>query len=141
MTEEQRIAAVAAFMGTDPEEYDYDCDVVVSCKKEYLVLTNEEADELAKSEIKELLWAFNPDFIATHCKTHLPETAIKALESMQSKIGESCNGLIEALIEDMDEFVRDAVLADGRGHFLATYDGEEQEVVSNGIAFYIYRLN
>jgi len=33
------------------------------------------------------------------------------------------------------------VSADGRGHFLAGYDHEENEITFNGITYYIYRRN
>ena len=37
------------------------------------------------------------------------------------------NELLKAMITDIDEFVEDAVSAFGRGHFLSSYDGEENE--------------
>jgi hypothetical protein len=37
----------------------------------------------------------------------------------------------------LEGFVEEAVSADGRGHFLSSYDGEENE--QDG--FYIYRIN
>jgi hypothetical protein len=48
---------------------------------------------------------------------------------------EDANDTIAAMITDMDEFIEDAICADGRGHFMNFYDGEEYE--SNG--FYIYQ--
>jgi hypothetical protein len=56
---------------------------------------------------------------------------------MQGKLCESARPIVEALIEDMDHFVSDAICADGRGHFLSQYDGEENEEGE----FYIYRTN
>jgi hypothetical protein len=53
---------------------------------------------------------------------------------MQSKLCEDAAPLIEALIDDMDAFIRDAISADGRGHFLAGYDHEEHE--ENGWSLY-----
>ena len=41
------------------------------------------------------------------------------------------------LIDDIDEFVEDAIRADGRGHFLSSYDGDENEEGD----YYIYRTN
>jgi hypothetical protein len=40
---------------------------------------------------------------------------------------EDANETIAALITDIDEFIEDAICADGRGHFLNGYDGEEYE--------------
>lgn len=41
----------------------------------------------------------------------------------------------------MDGFIQAAISADGRGHFMSSYDGEENEVTVNDQTFYIYRLN
>ena len=38
-------------------------------------------------------------------------------------------------------FIEEAVSADGYGHFLSRYDGEENEEEINGITYYIYRNN
>lgn len=113
---------------------------------EYLVLTDEEADKATRDEIESLLWAFRADFILK--KTGFSDklssgewTAMKAaLEEMQNKTCESCNEFIKGLINGtcgLDEFVAAAIEADGRGHFLAYYDGEENE---QGDSF-IYRVN
>jgi hypothetical protein len=42
---------------------------------------------------------------------------------------------------DRDSWKRDALLSDGRGHLLASYDGEENEVKVGGEWYYIYRVN
>ncbi len=83
------------------------------------------------------MWAFNAEFIASHCKTNLDTKAVDALRGMQSELCEDANPLVEALIEDLDHFIKDAIAADGRGHFLAGYDFEENEQDE----YYIYRVN
>lgn len=109
----------------------------------YLVLTDDEADEKAKEEIKQSLWAFNADFIAEHCKntekmdSYEYDDFIDSLKIVQSRQAESANGLVLALIDDLDEFIDDAIGADGRGHFIALYDGGENE--QDG--YFIYRQN
>lgn len=109
---------------------------------EYIVLTDDEADERAKECIKDTLWAFNAEFIVSHAKAGLNnDSFIKSLRTMQDDQCESCNEVIEALIEDMDHFINDAISADGRGHFMSSYDGEENESTINGETFYIYRTN
>lgn len=111
--------------------------------EDYIVLTDEEANEKAKDEILNSLWAFNADFILQHCKNadsmdcYEWDSAVEALSDAQGKSCESLNGLCRALIDDIDEFVEDAIEADGRGHFIAFYDGEENE--QNDL--FIYRLN
>lgn len=108
---------------------------------EFLVLTDDEAEEKAREEIRQSLWAFNPDFILRHTKAYEntteyeDEAIIEALKEMQSRICESANELVYALINDFDEFCEDAIDEDGRGHFLSYYDGKEYESDN----FYIYR--
>ena len=99
--------------------------------EEYLVLTDDEADEKVKEYIKETVWAFNPTFLADH--SCIDQVVIEKLQ-------ESCESANEALlklIKNFDDFVEDAVRADGRGHFLAGYDGNENEQGD----FYLYRTN
>lgn len=108
---------------------------------EYKVLTDEEADKAAEEYIEESLWAFNTEFILEHSKIDVVgreyEKIVKAFRKMQETLCESANPLVEALIGDIDQFVYDAVEADGRGHFISSYDGEEHESEN----FYIYRTN
>lgn len=114
---------------------------------EYLVLTEQEADDKAKEEIERSLWAFNADFILNHnsnsqnmdCYEY--EAALKALKDAQGKSCENLNGLMRCLIDDFDEFVEDAIMADGRGPFISTYDGREEEVRIGDTWYYIYRTN
>ena len=116
-------------------------------KEEYLVLTEEEADKRAREDIERSLWAFQPSFILSHCSTYDRMTnweydsAKEALEKIQGHFCEGVNELIRALIEDIDEFVDDAICADGRGHFISHYDGRENEYEVNGMTFYVYRMN
>jgi hypothetical protein len=53
--------------------------------------------------------------------------ALEALDTVRERLCERANPLVLALIEDQRYFVHDAKIADGRGHFLAGYDGEECE--------------
>lgn len=56
---------------------------------------------------------------------------------MQADLCENANPLVMALIDDINDFIYDAIIADGRGHFLSWYDGKEHEQNE----FYIYRIN
>lgn len=128
---------------TAGQSYNSDFDYFELLGCEYLVLTDEEADEKTADYIKDSLWAFNADFILEHTAVYEETThredaeIIKALQMVQGSICESANALVRALIVDIDAFIEDAVDADGRGHFLASYDGEEYESGN----FYIYRTN
>lgn len=91
---------------------------------QYAVATSEEeADEAAGEYIKDSLWAFNPSFIIQHSK--LPWEAEEMVKFFQEKKCENANETIEALIEDMNVFIEDAISVDRRGHFLAPYDRNE----------------
>lgn len=122
------------------DEYTNEFEIDGSC---FLVLTREEADEKTKEYILETLWAFNAEFILQHTEFYQESTDsedemfIKSLRNMQSEMCESANAIVKALIRDIDEFITDAIDEDGRGHFLATYDGEEN--YENG--YYIYQTN
>ena len=113
---------------------------------EWLVLTDEEADEKTTEEIKELLWAFYPEFIVEHMEQEeifsatLKTQIKKSIEQMQRSLCEDANPIIYAIIggaNGIDNFISDAIEADGRGHFLSLYDGVEKETEH----FFIYRIN
>ena len=105
---------------------------------EYLVLTDSEADDLARECILDSLWAFNANFIASHTENGLDDDAVEALAEMQGKLGESANSIVKALIVDLDHFVNDAIMSDGRGHFITSYDGQEIEIDGD---LYAYRMD
>jgi hypothetical protein len=100
-----------------------------------MVLTEEEADEKAAEKIRDSVWAFNSSFIIEH--SDLPAEAEEMVSFFQEKKSEGANETLTALIKDMDEFIADAISADGRAHFLATYDGKEEGEGN----FLIYRTN
>jgi hypothetical protein len=112
-------------------------------KDDYLVYTDEEADEACQEYIKDSVWAFNPHFILSECG--LDGSGVDYLRQMQEKFCESANDFILSLIEStcgLDEFVNLAISADGRGHFLASYDGHEYDIeTENDGTFYVYRTN
>jgi len=139
------VEALADFVECDPSEIEqfdlpyYGMEVFSVGNKRYAVGTDKEADEACKEYIKDSAWAFRSSFICEYC--NLPQELAEALEAMQSKKCESANDSILALIDKtdggLDGFVEEAVSADGRGHFLSSYDGNENE--KDG--FYIYRID
>lgn len=109
-------------------------------KDGYIVLTDSEADDKAKEYIIETLWAFNAEFLAE--QTDLDP------EIFQAIIGngkcEDNNDVIYNTIQklgDIDYFVSAAISADGRGHFMSSYDGNENEERVGDTTYYIYRVN
>ena len=119
-----------------------DCDVEEAKQQiedgAYLVLTDEEADEKAKESIIDSLWAFNASFILSECGLDL--SGEESLKEMQESVCEGAQDFIYSLIDKtcgIDSFVESAISADGRGHFLASYDFEENEEGN----YFIYRIN
>ena len=106
-------------------------DYYTFANEEYMVLTEDEADDKVKEYIKETVWAFNPTFIADH--SFIDQIVIEKLQ----EACESANEALLKLIKNFDDFVEDAVRCDGRGHFLAGYDHNENEQGD----FYLYRTN
>ena len=131
----ERVIALAIHLG----EYDFE-DVESYIDSDYLVYTDEEADEAVREYIEETVWAFSPSFLQAHT-----DVSIGTIREMQEKMSPSVNEAIIAMIKDFDNFVDDAIASDGRGHFLAQYDHEENYVsFSNkegkNVTYFIYRL-
>lgn len=106
--------------------------------EDVIVADDDNAYRLTTERIEESLWAFTPEFLAS--ETGLPEEVFQALAD--SGRCDSNNKAIMALVEQtcgMDAFVSSAVIADGRGHFLSDYDGEEGEIEIDGDIYYVYR--
>jgi len=134
-----RIKALAKYLELTKEEekeiYYESYDIYCFGNQEYLVLTDDEADEKVAEYIKDSVWAFNPSFLSSH--SDIDEGVFKLL---QDKC-ESANEAVLKLIKDFDKFVEDAVATDGRGHFLSSYDGEENDHEHDNETYYIYQTN
>lgn len=137
------VLALAKYLDCDPSElseerYDhYGLPVYSLGSKEYAIGTDEEADAAARAYVESSLWAFNADFILSECE--LPLELEDGIRAMQEKKCEDCNDAMLALVEKtcgLESFVQSAISADGRGHFLAQYDGNECEAGE----FYAYRI-
>ena len=197
----ERFEALAKFLGVEVEDLTvskYDERVFENEEAgEYIVLTEEEADEAAEENLKELinelgLQSFTEDFqqwILDNCVDSdwfaeaLEDYEIGYIEEIRdeksdyeeykSRLDEEMNDagvdteeeFLEYLIEcyddpvewfkdmfGMEEFtntieeynlidweavINEAIEVDGCGHFIATYDGEENEMGE----YFIYRLN
>lgn len=110
-----RLNALALHLGVDLEELNvsaYDEKTVEYGDKEYLVVTDEEADEL---------WEQDLDNYLEECiYPELPEFARNYFD---------------------EESWKDDARYDGRAHSLARYDGNEEYVTVNETEMYIYRVN
>lgn len=140
-TIEDKRAALAGFLGIDVDDV---CDGYYSANTfeagggEYIVATDEEADAAARECIAESLWAFRPEFLEIYVPNGMGADMLKIIQEASC---ENCNGAIRAMVDigpqGFDALVEDAIGADGRGHFLASYDHEENK--AGGL--FIYRVN
>lgn len=143
-------AALAAFLGINASEVTeisynhYGMPLFEADGTEYAVGTDSEADRAATECIEGSIWAFKPEFILAECG--LPFELSEAICAFQS---EKCEDASDALLElvekcckgGIEAFAESAVSADGRGHFLSGYDGEENEQEHEGQTFFLYRTN
>ena len=108
-----REQALAKHLGCDAEDIKPEYGNEYSAEgKQYLVVTDEEADELWEADLENYLEeCIYPD---------LPENL--------------------RFYFDDEKWKRDARI-DGRAHSLSRYDGNEDEEEVNGVTYYIYRTN
>lgn len=105
---------------------------------DWYAYTDDEADEKCQEYIQDSLWAFNASFL---------EEMTKIPAEMFAAVQEKCEGANEAFEHcinstcGLEKFVERAISADGRGHFLSPYDGDEYEATINGTTYYCYRAN
>jgi len=139
-TNTARIAALARHLGIDPQDITPTPYETFRCADgEFRVLTDAEADVATREEIENSLWAFNVDFIAAHAQIALPPSAQRALRKMAEELCEDASPIFAAIIgTNFPAFVEDAIRADGRGHFLSGWDGNEIDI---GEDLYAYRVN
>jgi len=105
---------------------------------EYAIGTDSEADDACEAYVRDSIWAFNASFILEQCE--LPRELASAIKAFQSEECEGANDALLKLVEKccgLGEFTKAAMSADGRGHFLSGYDGNEDESGD----FFIYRTN
>ena len=90
---------------------------------EYAVAVNEEeANAAAGQYIKDSICYFNPSFLAEH--SDVPEEVFEFLADKDFFNNEA----YKSMIYDVDDFIDDAIDADGRGHFLNSYNGKEYKI-------------
>lgn len=101
----------------------------------FLILNEAQADRQALESILDTVWAFEPEFLAE-------VTGLDAIVfGLLQKLCEDANLAILKIIEatcGVDAFVKAAIEADGRGHFIAAVDGEEIAVLIKGVPHFVY---
>lgn len=115
---------------------------------DYIVLDDSEADEKAKEHIEDSLWAFNASFLSG--VTGFDEEIFKAIQD-NDKCESNNNAILQLVTNNpnnstLDDLVSEAISANGRGHFLNTYDGNEEEFncfeyTGKNEYLYVFRIN
>lgn len=92
----------------------------------YLIAKDEDAaKDAAREYIENTIWAFSPDFLSV--ETGIDSFVFVTLAVECEAAQEGVLDIVEATC-GLDSFVEAAIAADGIGHFLAFYDGQELEV-------------
>lgn len=102
---------------------------------EYLVLTDDEADQAAADYIRESLWFFKPLFLMCYLPDGVDEEIIRFLQ--EKKCEDANPSLLSMVGNRLDALIADAISLDGRGHFLASYDSHEIELDT----YFAYRID
>lgn len=106
--------------------------VIIIDDEEYAVAEGEEAaDKAARQSVEDSICYFRPCFLADH--SDVPEEVFVFLANKCFDNNEA----YKAMIYDVDDFIDDAIDADGRGHFLSPYDSKEHEIGE----YFLYRIN
>lgn len=106
--------------------------VIIIDGEEYAVAEGEEmADKAAHRAVEDSICYFNPSFLANH--SDVPE---EVFDFLANKCFDN-NEAYKAMIYDVEDFIDDAIDADGRGHFLNSYDSKEHEIGE----YFLYRIN
>ena len=113
----------------------YGLPVYILGREEYAIGTDSEADAAVAENIKDSIWAFNAEFLADF--TDLPVEMFQVSQKMCEEANDGFLKCVERADGGLAAFVSQAVSADGRGHFLSSYNGEEDEAGG----FYVYRTN
>ncbi len=135
---DSKAAALAAHLEEAVEADCYSSNLFTDeSGREWLVLTDAEADAATRREILDYLWAFDTDFLKAHV---ISTAALEALDRVRHDLCERANPIVLALVRDIDDLVDDAIRADGRGHFLSLFNGAETEL-GWGDRLFAYRQN
>lgn len=128
-----KVRALAAHLNVRPDtiektRHSDDCFECESEPGEYRVLTSEEREKAAD----EALESYVDECIIEQAKASAKHARDEGLASIVDTL---------ARYFDRAAWKRDALLSDGYGHTLSSYDGEEHEEKVGDTWYYIYRVN
>jgi len=135
-----QVRALCSHLECEPEELSlkrhdhYGLAVYSYGRREFAIGDDNEADKAVRDNIKDSVWSFRPGFLSSY--TGLPDEVFTALQDQCEDSNDAVLQCIKRTKHRLAGFVDEAVAADGRGHFLSPYDGDENEVDN----FYIYQI-
>ena len=104
---------------------------------DYLVLTENEANNEVRKHILDNIPLLNSDFVNRHL---IVKVESKILEPILNNWCENCMKLLVLFINDYNEFINEAINIYGRGYFIGFNDKNEYKIKYKGVIYYIYRL-
>lgn len=107
-----------------PGRTHYGLPMVMFDSWEMALATDRMADKAVYASIMDSLWAFRTEFLLSYMPRGVNMEMLKAIKDQY----EAGNEVIKSWLRNKQQFVRDAVASDGRGHFMSTYDGAEHEL-------------
>jgi hypothetical protein len=91
--------------------------------RSYAVGTEKQVDAAVREYVRDSLWAFRPEYLEAYTPEGIDAEIIGIIVE---KKNEDATEIIARLVGDkLGELIDDAIAADGRGHFLSSYDGNE----------------
>jgi hypothetical protein len=135
---------LAKWLGVESDEISearFDCyglTVLEVGRESYAIGDDSQAYQACKAHIEDSVWSFKGSFIAEACG--LPYELGEVLSGYSSEKCEGANDALLALVKrtcGFDAFACAAIGEDGRGHFLASYDGDE---INLGDGLFAYRI-
>lgn len=140
--EQKRAGLLASWLGCEADDVrqvgyqHYGLTVYSTPDGEFAVGDDLQCDLAVRSYIESCVWALNAEFVLKCCD--LPLELTDAIRSFQSKQCEDANDALLALVNKtcgIERFTDRAIDADGRGHFLASFDGDENELLGSVFAY------
>lgn len=103
----------------------------------YTSYTEEEADEEAKTRVKETLHEIPYETIVNHFRPDI-NISEEVYTHFVDMMDNEANSIIEALVRDVDRLGLDMIEMNSRGHYLGS-DEQEIEIQIFGEKFFVYK--
>ncbi|GEM_PF-3836345 len=116
---------------------EYGCNSYNDITTNYLILTEEEANEEAQKHVWGLIHTFDIDFLMKYLGKQMTKEKVSEL---MSKHCDNCLLVMASLMPDYDLFAKEAIRKYGRAHFICFGDKTEYKVEYNGQLYLIYRM-